>query len=387
MKCYYMPLTGKPKEYSTPFDSFWCCVGTGWENPPRYTDSIYFHDAGTLYVNLFIASRLDWKEKAITVTQETRFPEEDVTRLKIGGRGARFALKVRYPFWARGPSAVKLNGRTFAVTAKAGEYFAIDRDWKSGDVLEVRLPMALRIEATPDDPNRISLFHGPVLLAADLGPEGRPSGPMPVLVPGDRQLEQSIAPSAAEGPLHFRTVGLGRPQDVPLTPYYQAHHAYGPVYFERVSETEWETREAERKAVEARTVDRLVAGDAAAAAAHGLDTANAPLSLLMGRPAWEIRQNAYGYVRFELDPRSAAKPLALTLSLWSGTDGGFDVIANGVRIGQTELKKDKPLRIQQLSYAVPEAMTRSQGKLAVWIVPQASKAGPAVFGAALLEQP
>ena len=61
MKCYYMPLTGMPKEYSTSSDSFWCCVGTGWENPPRYTDSIYFHDAQTLYVNLFIASRVNWK--------------------------------------------------------------------------------------------------------------------------------------------------------------------------------------------------------------------------------------------------------------------------------------------------------------------------------------
>src|SRR5262249_19523295 len=238
MKCYYMPLTGMPKEYSKPFDSFWCCVGTGWENPARYTDSIYFHDAGTLYVNLFIASRLDWKAKAVSLTQETRFPEEDVTRLKIGGKGARFALKVRRPFWAAGPVAVTLNGKPLRVTAKAGEYLAVDREWKSGDVLEVRLPMALRIEATPDDPNKISLFQGPVLLAADLGPEGQPSGPMPVLVPRDRPLEQSVKPSSAEGPLHFRTVDLGRPQDVLLKPYYMAHHCYCPVYFDRVSETE-----------------------------------------------------------------------------------------------------------------------------------------------------
>ena len=88
--------------------------------------------------------------------------------------------------------------------------------------------------------------------------------------------------------------------------------------------------------MEARTLDRLVAGDTAAATAHGLDTASAPLGMVMGRPAWELRQNAYGYVRFELDPKSAAKPLELSLSLWSGTEGGFDVIANGIRIGQTE---------------------------------------------------
>jgi hypothetical protein len=51
------------------------------------------------------------------------------------------------------------------------------------------------------------------------------------------------------------------------------------------------------------------------------------------------------------------------------------------------LKKDKPLRIKQLSYAIPEAVTRGQGKLAVWITPQTGKTGPAVFEAALLEQP
>jgi hypothetical protein len=210
---------------------------------------------------------------------------------------------------------------------------------------------------------------------------------MPVFVAGEKPLEQSVEPSVPEGPLHFRTVGLGRPQDVLLKPYYMAHHSYGPVYFDRLSETEWERREAERKAVEARTLDRLVAGDAAAAVAHGLDSAKAPLGLLMGRPAWELRKDAYGYVRFELDPKSATKPLELRLSLWSGTEGAFDVIANGIRIGQTELKKDKPLRIKQVSYAIPEALSRGRGRLAVWITPQPSKPGPAVFEAALLEQP
>src|SRR5262249_41123701 len=246
--------------------------------------------------------------------------------------------------------AVTLNGKPLGVAGKAGDYFTVDRDWKSGDVLEVRLPMAVRVEATPDNPNKIALFHGPVLLAADLGPEGKPSDSVPVLVAGDRPLEQSVKPSAADGPLHFRTVALARPQDVLLKPYYTAHHSYDPVYFDRLSKAEWETREAERKALEARTLDRLVAGDAAAAAAHRVDTASAPLGMLMGRPVWELRKDNYGYVRFELDPKSAAKPLELSLSLWSGTEGGFDVVANGVRIGQTELKKDKPLRVKQLSY-------------------------------------
>jgi hypothetical protein len=210
---------------------------------------------------------------------------------------------------------------------------------------------------------------------------------MPVLVAGDRPLEQSVKPSLPEGPLHFRTVGLGQPEDVLLKPYYMAYHCYCPVYFDRLSETEWKRRQAEQEAVEARTLDRLVAGDAAAATAHSLDTASAPLGTLMGRPAWELQNDRYGYVRFVLDTKSAAKPLELSLSLWSGTEGAFNVIANGVRIGQTDLKKDKPLRIKQLSYTIPGDLIRRQGKLAVWITPQPRKPGPAVFGAALLEQP
>jgi hypothetical protein len=281
---------------------------------------------------------------------------------------------------------LKLNGKPIAAVTKAG-YLVVDRAWKRGDVLEVKLPMGLRVEATPDNPNKISLFYGPVLLAADLGREGEPSAPVPVLVAGNRPLEQSIKPSFSEGALRFRTVGLGRPDDVLLKPYYTAHHSYCPVYFDRLSEAEWAKREAERKAVEARTLDRLAAGDTDAAKAHGFDTASATLRMLMGRPAWELKNDAYGYVRFELDPKEAAKPLELRLSLWSGAEGGFDVVANGVRIGQTDLKKTNPLRVEQLAYPIPDELTKRPGKLAVWIVPQPKKPGPAVFGAALVEQP
>ena len=82
MMCYYVPLRpGAFKTYSTPDNSFWCCVGTGMENHAKYGDTIYFHDDQSLYVNLFIASELTWKEKGLVVRQETRFPEEDTTRL------------------------------------------------------------------------------------------------------------------------------------------------------------------------------------------------------------------------------------------------------------------------------------------------------------------
>ena len=82
MMCYYVPLrSGSHKEYNTPLDSFWCCTGTGVENHAKYGDSIYFHDDSTLYVNLFIASELNWKAKGLKVRQETKYPEEATSRL------------------------------------------------------------------------------------------------------------------------------------------------------------------------------------------------------------------------------------------------------------------------------------------------------------------
>jgi uncharacterized protein len=387
MKCYSMPLAGMPKDYSTPFDSFWCCVGTGWENPPRYTDSIYFRDAGSLYVNLFVASRVDWKEKGVTLTQETRFPEEDVTRLKIGGKGGRFALKIRSPFWAASPVAIRLNGAPHRASTRPGEFVTIERAWRDGDVVEVRLPMGIRTEATPDDPSKVSMFYGPILLAADLGPEDGPSAPMPVLVAGNQRLEQAIRPAFSEGPLRFRTAGLGRPADVLLGPYYLAHHRYCPVYFDKLSETEWAAREAARRDLEARTLDRLLAGEKAAATAHFLDTSGARVGLTLGRWGWQFQNDSYCYVSFDLDPKGAANSLELRLSVFGEKDGAFDVVVNGVRVGETEIKKQRPLRVEDLRYPIPEGLVRSSGKLKVWIVPKPRKPGPVVFDASLVRKP
>ena len=72
---------GGRKQYETLFDSFTCCVGTGMENHAQYGSSIYFHSADALVVNLFAASEVTWADKGITVRQDTRFPDEDTTRL------------------------------------------------------------------------------------------------------------------------------------------------------------------------------------------------------------------------------------------------------------------------------------------------------------------
>jgi len=175
MMAYFVPLqSGRFKTYSTPVQSFWCCTGTGMENHAKYGDTIYFHGRDALYVNLFIASELHWTERGVTVRQETKFPEEDTTTLTMECAGpTQFALRIRHPAWAR-KMTVRVNGWWQRAADGPGSYVTLDRVWRSGDRVEVRLPMRLRVETLPGSTNQIAYLYGPVVLAGDLGREGLP---------------------------------------------------------------------------------------------------------------------------------------------------------------------------------------------------------------------
>jgi uncharacterized protein len=168
---YYVPLaSGYWKLYGRPLSSFWCCTGTGVENFSKLADSIYFHDGSGIWVNLYVASELDWQEKGIKLRQETKFPEEDTIRFTVNGAAAApLALRLRIPYWAARGVSVKVNGKDAPGTPKTGEYFVIERQWANGDSVELRLPMSLRAQPMPDDAAMQAFMYGPLTLAGDLG--------------------------------------------------------------------------------------------------------------------------------------------------------------------------------------------------------------------------
>lgn len=235
---------GYVRLYNTPTSSFWCCTGTGMENHAKYGDSIYFHDADALWVNLFIASTVRWRERGLTVTQTTRFPDDAATRLAIRAeRPTRTTLRVRRPAWCEDMS-VAVNGRRTSATPDASGYVTIAREWRDGDVVDVRLPMTLRTEPLPGAPEYVAFVYGPIVLAGRLGTAGvtpdaqiivneRTSGTMmndpvevPVLAGDGRDVVSRVRPIGTE-PLTFETVGLGRPRDERLAPYARlAHERY-----------------------------------------------------------------------------------------------------------------------------------------------------------------
>ncbi len=241
---------GYLKLYCTPEDSFWCCTGTGIENHAKYGDSIYFHGsqdgADCLYVNLFIASTLRWKEKGLTLTQTTKFPEVGTSRLEVTAAGpGDVTLKIRHPGWCA-MATVKVNGAVVATSQNPGVYVALRRTWKAGDVIEVEVPMALRMEPLHASTSHAAVVYGPIVLAGALGHKVAPGADLhvnertigepfndpievPVLVGDLAKMASKIKPT--DSPLTFRTEGLGRPAEVTLVPYYRIAHEHYNLYW------------------------------------------------------------------------------------------------------------------------------------------------------------
>jgi DUF1680 family protein len=241
---YYLSLTpGAWKTFCDEDKSFWCCTGTGVEEYSKLNDSIYWHDDEGLYVNLFIPSELNWEEKGLRVRQENSFPRQQSTTLTItSAKPQAMALRLRVPVWAEG-STVKINGKALDAAAEPGGYLAIHRTWKTGDRVEMSLPMRLLVEKMPDDDGTQAFLYGPLVLAGDLGNEGltdeltygtnapalyrprpagaaappRPSAPaieIPTLQAAGADPATWIKPGDA--PLTFHTVG--QKKDVTLVP-------------------------------------------------------------------------------------------------------------------------------------------------------------------------
>ncbi len=231
MFTYYVSMKpGLFKTYSTPFDSFWCCVGTGMENHTKYGEAIYFHGEDELFVNLFIPSVLTWTEKGLVLEQKTEYPHGDRTELTFkSAPPGLLALLVRCPGWAAGPLVAELNGKPLVVDAKPGAYARIERQWAPGDHLAVTIPMAVRTEALAGAPNKVAFLYGPLVLAGDFGPAPETStfpysgdqftnfhkktAGAPVLVASTAGSLGGMLHRIPGEPLAFRTEGLGQPSE------------------------------------------------------------------------------------------------------------------------------------------------------------------------------
>ncbi|MDF3021583.1 MAG: hypothetical protein K0Q92_2886 [Steroidobacteraceae bacterium] len=237
---------GYVRLYHQPFDAFWCCTGSGIENHARYGESIYAHGGDTLYVNLFMASTLEWKDRGVSVTQRTRFPDADTTRLefKVGAKPP--ALAIRQPSWC---AAMTVGvGRRKHVARKPGSYFRLPSTLRDGDVVTVRLPMALHAEPLPNAPDHVALMYGPIVLGGRMGTEGLSPGSQLIIneresgkmLQADVKIPRWTRPLAdlvkhttrtSADRLEFRISGFDGGAQVDLIPWFRLTHERYNLYW------------------------------------------------------------------------------------------------------------------------------------------------------------
>ena len=202
LKQYFFPLAaGYWRYYNSAENSFWCCTGTGAEEFAKFNDSIYFHDGDGIWVNHFIASELTWKAGGVTLRQETAFPAQPGTTLRVSmAKPRHWTMCIRIPAWTAEGGSVKVNGQTQEAFARPGSYLTLTRLWHDGDKVELTLPMRLYTEGLLGDENNLrAALYGPMVLAANLG-QG-PGADDPLRIGGyDTGPSAQALPPPAEAP-------------------------------------------------------------------------------------------------------------------------------------------------------------------------------------------
>ena len=298
---YFTPARPRHyRNYSAPNEAMWCCVGTGMENHGKYGQFIYTHVHDALFVNLFVASELQWKEKGITLRQETAFPYSEDSKLTITGGKAQMKMMIRYPGWVKpGEFAVSVNGKAVDCITGPSSYVCIDRKWKKGDVVEIHFPMHNSLRYLPNEPQYVALMHGPILLGMKTGTEsmssliaddsrfgqyaGGPKLPIdqaPILINNNIEgIANQLTPVAGK-PLHFTlSTRMENKIDGELQPFFEIHDSRYMMYWLALTEGRYQQyiddlaqKEKERQALEARTVDKVQPGEQQPETDHKMET-------------------------------------------------------------------------------------------------------------------
>lgn len=407
MTMYYVAMrSGLFKTFGTPDNAFWCCTGTGMENHVKYGGMIYYRDAQGLYVNLFIPSELNWKDKGLMLRQETQFPREQTSVLTLAlEQSQRLKIRIRKPYWVDGDMGVKVNGKTVKAAAANG-YVTLNRRWKDGDRIELDLPMGLHLHRMPDDEHMAAVMYGPLVLAGELGSEGMTEksvyghyghGGEPVPVPALVVTEETASPAEwivpVDGkPLTWRTANAGKPSDVTLVPFYRLFGQRYAVYWRLTSEAQWQQQQEEarrqarlEKQRQALLIDEVEIGREESEKAHRFKGENFQQGVYSDRH-W-IHADYPGWISYELKVQ-AGQPGCLSVTYWGGDSGNrrFTILVDGQKIAEQQLSSLSPGQFVDVKYELPADLVGSKETITVRFEPLEGHVAGGIFGVATLKE-
>lgn len=388
---YFTPIRPDHyRVYSQPGKGFWCCVGTGMENPGKYGEFIYAkHADGGVWVNLFVPSTLQFDKG--TLTQETSFPYQAQSSLKLKLKEpAEFSISLRHPKWVRESEfQVFINGEVYPVSSKPSSYVSIKRVWEDGDVINVKLPMHISTEKLPDGSDWIAFKYGPLVLANPAGTDHLdglraddsrmghvaygptvPLNDVPVLVKPEDDLVNYVTPTEKE--LEFILTDIVEPKAPKgflLKPFYQIHDQRYQMYWQVLSHEELAAQkehlrqeEIKRQQLEAMTVDSVAIGEQQPEVEHDFRGEDTQTGMLNGRH-WRHGK----YFQYNLNTHGEDNLiLSLTIS-GSDHDRVFDVLVDGKVLTSIALNAEAPGELVQKQYPINSELLKNakDGKLTI----------------------
>lgn len=275
---------------------------------------------------------------------------------------------------AFGGAKVSVNGKVQDSAKAEKGFFRISRRFADGDVLSVHLPMDLRIETMPDNPQRIALLYGPIVLAADL--QGRRE--VPVLKGSHEGLLNAVQPVSGQV-LTFEGKKIGRlqqengwaVQDIHLKPLYRVVDEVYSVYMDAFDEKQWETYIADYQTqqrlgreLEAKTVGVFRIGEMQPERDHNFEGEKTRTGQHIGR-RWRDANDG-GWFAFDM-PVDPKVPNAIQVTYWGSETGprAFDVLVNGTLIGTQTLQNDSPGSWFDRVYPIPPALTEGKDNVRI----------------------
>ena len=351
MFTYFTPLaSGFGRVHSSTENDFWCCVGSGMESHSKHGESIWWRKGNRVLVNLYYASMLDWTEKGFRLDMDTAFPLKETVTLRVSKAKSPFELALRVPSWCAAPK-LTLNGKARA--AKLEDGYLVLTALKTGDVVDLTLPMAVHAETMPDDARLVAFLNGPLVLAADLGSTDKPwEGFDPAVVSDSND---GVLVRSGET---FSLGAHGQPEKLIMRPFYDQHHNRTAVYFRRFTPAEWPQAEAGYRAAAAekadilrRTVDSIRLGEQQPETDHAFE--GTPNTTAVTHIAERGRLINRGYFQFEM----AVKPGPLDLQVsYNGSDHNkdFNILVDGRVLAHEILPGEVTVARNVKTYPLPD---------------------------------
>lgn len=415
---YFTPARPRHyRNYSAPNEAMWCCVGTGMEDHGKYGQFVWTHDKGVkaendaLYVNLFVASELNWKDRKMVIRQQTAFPYAESSVVEVAKGKGTFILKVRKPSWCEN---FTVKGVGFdADSYEENGFVCMRRKWKKGDQVKISMPMHAYIKPMINVPQYVAIMYGPILLGMKTGTEdmrgliaddsrfGQYAGgkklaldEAPILLPKHLDdIAKDLKPVPGK-PLHFKlATRMENAIDGELQPFFEIHDSRYMMYWLALGENDYKAymqkladEEKARQALEARTVDKVNPGEQQPETDHNME---ADVTERGNTEGVFFRDAKDGHFFSYLMQTKGETNLSLQLKFWGQDEwrtSEFDIYVNDKLLcSVNNSHRWRTTQFKTVDYAIPSEFVKGKKEIRVKFVAHKGKQVGQIYGVRLVK--